>query len=279
MGWGGSVSHYDSWWFSGAREALERVVKERTQVLVKVCGNDPRLYDQLDVPAENKVQQPGVAAHDWPKIVATFDIGLAPLDLREGLAAYDQRRSWIKGLEYMLAGVPWIASSGEPYRDLVQYGTMVENSPAAWAEALVAMIDHLDEARKAARQNRPRALNWTLEANVARVIGVYEKAQLLRQARPGLPQVFYVKAGNKSQVASPRPQVAERSDDTTRNEERLGRIQRAAVTGAQQWADGLGLTLNGVDLAEPMAYDVIQRLNMELIESARAIPEQELVHG
>ncbi len=45
IGWGGSVSHYDSWWGSGIRQGLRKLCERFPQVIVKVCGNDKRIYE------------------------------------------------------------------------------------------------------------------------------------------------------------------------------------------------------------------------------------------
>ena len=145
IGWGGSVSHYDSWWGSGIREAAQRIVKKYPQVVFMVCGNDPRIHDQLDIPLENKRQQPGVPPEVWPQIVKTFDIGVAPL-----FGPYDQRRSWIKGVEYMLAGVPWVGTKGEPYADIDEHGFTILNGEKNWFYTLNHMIENLADLQKTA---------------------------------------------------------------------------------------------------------------------------------
>lgn len=138
IGWGGSVSHYDSWWGSGIREAAARVSARHPEVMWQICGNDIRIYDQLPVPASQKVFQPGVPPNLWPQVVRTFDIGVAPLH-----ALYDQRRSWIKGMEYALAEIPWVGTAGEPYKDLADLGMLVENDVNVWEYALEQTIANL----------------------------------------------------------------------------------------------------------------------------------------
>ena len=121
IGWGGSVSHYDSWKFSGIIPAIERLCREDPRVCVMICGNDARVLDLLDVAPEQKLNQPGVPPKEWPKIIAGFDIGVAPLDARDGEHSYDFRRSWIKGLEYNLAQVPFIATRSPVYAAFDSY--------------------------------------------------------------------------------------------------------------------------------------------------------------
>ena len=287
IGWGGSVSHYDSFWFSGVREALARVCKERPNVFVKICGNDPRMLEQLDIPPAQKLHQPGVNPQDWPKVIATFDIGIAPLDLREGAQAYDQRRSWLKGVEYMLAGVPWIASQSEPYVDLESFGNVVENTEEAWHDTFVRLIDNLPEAERRAKRIKNRvAWKYTLEHNVDTLIGFYDQAIGLKQAGKGLPNVMYVNwqgAGNGTAASEagrgdaapapvPTPLAAQLENADL---ERRRSIQRAAYNAANQWHKGLGLEFNGVALGNNMRYDLVQQFNRELLSSA--VPNAESI--
>jgi len=190
IGWGGSVSHYDSFWFSGVRQALESLCARRPEVLFKFCGNDGRVYFQLPVGVRQKAWQQGVPPPDWPKVVSTFDIGLAPLDLT---GPYDARRSWIKGVEYMLARVPWVGSDGPPYEDLREWGHLTENTPEAWEERLEYLIDHLDEEReRAAGDAYEKGLGLTMENNVGFYANLVQKMRGLRQSAAGLPGVIQV---------------------------------------------------------------------------------------
>jgi hypothetical protein len=167
IGWGGSVSHYDSWWGSGLREAAERVTQRHPEVLWMVCGNDPRIIDQLPVPVGNKYAQPGVPPQDWPKIVKMFDIGVAPL-----FGPYDQRRSWIKGIEYLLGAVPWIGATGEPYRELTGLGTLTGNGVDAWEAALEKKISNLKHEKEVALERVELAKQLFLIENN---LDVYER--------------------------------------------------------------------------------------------------------
>ncbi len=136
IGWGGSSSHWDTFWFTPVCEALRRVCELRPQVKIRICGFDRRIFDMVPVPEDRKEHIPFVAPDLWPQNVAQFDIGIAPL-----AEEYDQRRSWIKGLEYMLARVPWVGTEGWPYKELSQWGTLVPNTLDAWVDALIEKVD------------------------------------------------------------------------------------------------------------------------------------------
>lgn len=147
IGWGGSISHKDGWHGSGLREAAERVTKRHPNLIWLICGNDNSIYEHLPVPRKQKIKQAGVPPALWPRTVSMFDIGVAPL-----FGVYDQRRSWIKGIEYSLGGVPWIATEGEPYRDLLDWpvGMQGPEIPDFWEEAIEDTIANLKDRQEQA---------------------------------------------------------------------------------------------------------------------------------
>jgi hypothetical protein len=152
IGWGGSVSHLDSFWGSGLYQALTHICHQHPNVVIKICGSDERLTTGLQgVSTYQIIRQYGVPPNLWPEQVRSFDIGLAPL-----FGFYDQHRSWIKGIEYLLAGTPWVGTIGGPdgtYADLQGLGYLIENDSWAWENTLKKIIDNLE-----AEQNKAEAL-------------------------------------------------------------------------------------------------------------------------
>ncbi len=174
IGWGGSISHYDSFWGSGIFEAAARICRRYDNVVWKICGNDTRIFERLQVAGNQKMHQPGVPPQEWPRQVRSFDIGVAPL-----FGWYDQQRSWIKGIEYLLAGVPWVGTGGGAdgtYADLAQVGRLIPNGVDAWEAALVELIEGLEgeqaRARKVEAQARTR---FVAEGNLDVFARVYKK--------------------------------------------------------------------------------------------------------
>jgi hypothetical protein len=181
IGWGGSLGHRQSFTESGLLPALKRVCRARPQVRVMFHGNDRRLFDELPLPATQKQLNPWKPYRAWPQQVAQFDIGLAPLH-----GAYDQRRSWIKVLEYLVLGVPWLASAGPAYADLAPYGRLVSNSARAWEQALFDLIDHLDEHRaRAAGAPRDFGRKQALDRHVETMVELYTSFAKSQSAQIG----------------------------------------------------------------------------------------------
>lgn len=174
IGWGGSLSHLQSFTGSGIIAALESVCRARRQVKVLICGKDRRIFEQLPLAPDQKIYRPWVPCAEWPGVLATFDIGLAPLH-----GPYDERRSWIKVLEYMVMKIPWAASEGPAYHELRPYGWLVKNSASAWERVLLDMVDHLDDYRaESSRDPYLFGIGQSIEENVDRVITTYETIAL-----------------------------------------------------------------------------------------------------
>lgn len=205
LGWGGSISHVDSWVYSGIVEGLDRVFETYPQARLKFCGHEGRLDYIFDRWGDKVIKQTGVKPEHWPAVMSTFDIGLAPLDTRpldppwrEGapVASYDERRSWLKGVEYLSAGVPWVASDSLTYADLRRWGTLVANTPEAWFAAIEHKITYLKAEKALAWDRRRWALKHvTFEPNANLYGDTFGRIIAEKQARAGgtMPGVRYVK--------------------------------------------------------------------------------------
>jgi hypothetical protein len=206
IGWGGSISHVDGFMYSGVLPALKRVLKDRPQTFFKFCGSETRLNWLLkEFPEGQFMRHGGVMAEHWPLVVSTFDIGIAPLDMRPTETfnggdnpgkSYDERRSWLKLVEYLCGGVPFVATDGAPYAELGRFGKLVENTEQAWYEALISRVDGLVHFKVEAREKRKWALSHlTMEANADRLIDLYSRIQAEQQSRrqnARLPETIYV---------------------------------------------------------------------------------------
>jgi len=211
LGWGGSISHVDSWVYSGIVEALNRVFAEDryANVRLKFCGSETRLDYILNKWGSKVIRQGGVSPEHWPYVVATFDIGLAPLDMRPvasntwkegeekwggGEYSYDERRSWLKGVEYLCAGVPWLGTKCATYIDLERHGHLVKNGEENWYKALTDMIDNIQSRKILAVDKRKWALKkYTMEANVHQYAAVYERIGNMKRSKGGgtLPNILW----------------------------------------------------------------------------------------
>ncbi len=168
IGWGGSAAHAESFEGSGAFAALQKVCAARPEVKVLICGARA-VFEALPVPQAQKLFQPWRPFTEWPQLLSSFDIGLAPL-----YGEYDQRRSWVKVLEYMAMKIPWVASESPAYQDLRGYGWMVTNTPGSWERVLLDMVDNLPAYKKeAAGEAYVFGIGQNIEENINAVLATY----------------------------------------------------------------------------------------------------------
>lgn len=205
LGWGGSISHVDSWLYSGIIEALDKLFEKWPTLRLKFCGHETRLDYILNRWGDRVLRQDGVKPEHWPLVLSTFDVGLAPLDLRpldppwrEGapVASYDERRSWLKGVEYLTAGVAWVGSQSRTYADLARFGTLVENTPEAWFRAIDHKLTHLEAEKRLAWEKRGYALRrYTMEGNAQGYGDTFGRilAEKMVRSNSRLPGVLYAK--------------------------------------------------------------------------------------
>lgn len=135
IGWGGSVQHVPSWQNKKMLNALDRILKEHSDwELDLTAGNIPAILG--DFPKGMKMMWRDWIPHtEWPKKVASFTIGIAPL-----FGEYDKYRSNLKVVEYGICNVPWVASLSDPYsRTHVRGGILTKDTD--WYEALTTLIN------------------------------------------------------------------------------------------------------------------------------------------
>lgn len=207
IGWGGSISHYDSFWGSGILKAATRLSNRHPELFWMICGNDRRIFDHLDVSPYQKEHQPGVPPSLWPQVCTAFDIGVAPLT-----GIYDQHRSWIKGIEYSLAGIPWVATEGETYGDLKDWPCGVQGPETAdfWEQALEEIIKDLPRKQEEAESMVGEARQRFIVDNQLHTFGaVFDRIiNDFRIDTQGLPGMMYVEVKDEQKAIKTEPTPA-----------------------------------------------------------------------
>lgn len=174
IGWGGSLSHLQSFKDSGVIQALENIINSRNDVKLLIVG-DRRLLPLINIPDDKKLFQPYVKNEEWGILVSKlFDIGIAPLE-----GEYDKYRSMIKPIEFMLTKTPFVASYGEAYKELFQIGglgSFIKNSVENWETSLLYILDHY-ESEKELMNGKPfkYALTWDYMNGVDYMVETYRK--------------------------------------------------------------------------------------------------------
>lgn len=164
IGWGGTTGHVKGWQGSGLIAALATVAAKH-RVLISVGGGGPEVTTMFSKRDLTPRYTGWVRFEDWPHVVGSFDIGVAPLH-----GEYDRRRSDIKALEYGMAGIPWVATDAEPYHD-ARGGLLVKNRTDDWGKALRLLLDNLSLRASLGEEGR----TWAEKRN-AQCASLYEWA-------------------------------------------------------------------------------------------------------
>ena len=100
--------------------------------------NAPYAHKQLGVSKEASTVMPLVPILDYPKLFPPIDIGIVPLTP----IPFNSAKSFIKGLEYAGAGVPFIASDLPEYRFLAGLGMgRIAKNKEEWLYHLGELLD------------------------------------------------------------------------------------------------------------------------------------------
>jgi hypothetical protein len=137
LGWAGAVP-----WRSGDLETLRGVVAPllaRRDLTFHhaghIGGEIPTAGQVLGIPEDQCTSTPMAPISEWPAQFAHFDVGIVPLSDRP----FNDSKSAIKGMEYVAAGVPFVAQTSPEYSWLAALGIgRVARRPRDW-------IRHLDE--------------------------------------------------------------------------------------------------------------------------------------
>lgn len=117
------------------------------------------VHDLLDVPEGQRVSYDGFDFPDGASAgINTFDIGLIPLEMNN----FNEAKSHLKGLEMNAAGIPFIASPSQSYKDYTQEGVngFLAKRPKDWIRSLDSLVHDAqlrrsmsEGARRTARAN------------------------------------------------------------------------------------------------------------------------------
>lgn len=125
--------------------------------------------------------RPMVPIWEYPSLFRGFDfIGLVPLSDRP----FNRAKSWIKGLEYAAAGVPFVAADLPEYRRLANLGIgRVASKPKEWTRHLTALLD--PEVRQADRErNFDRLGSFDVDARIGLWEGTFMELLASAPSRP-----------------------------------------------------------------------------------------------
>lgn len=100
--------------------------------------DSPVASELLGIP-NNLAKRLGMASiHNYPKLFEPIDIGIVPLNN----VPFNHAKSFIKGLEYVAAGVPFVSAYSPEYQYLADYGVgRIANTQDEWLQHLEDLLD------------------------------------------------------------------------------------------------------------------------------------------
>ncbi len=116
---------------------------------------------------------------EWPKALTHLGIGLAPLADTE----FNRAKSWLKPLELMACGVPWVASPSAEYQRLhllTGVGLMAK-TPKDWYRQIKRLINDSDLRQEQSALGREVAWEHTIEGHAWRWLEAWESARKLQR--------------------------------------------------------------------------------------------------
>lgn len=170
VGWSGSTdTHPDDLQVTG--NGVARAV-HATGARVAVVGTGKGVRNALGL-REIPLASGWRTLADYPEALAQFDVGIVPLEA----SAFNEAKSWLKGLEYAAVGVPFVATPTEQYRALHDEGMgLLAETPRQWEGLVKRLVRDEDFRAEQAWQGRQRAESWTIEANVERWVDAWSAA-------------------------------------------------------------------------------------------------------
>lgn len=108
-----------------------------------------------------------VELEDYPALLSDLDVGLVPLASN----VFNESKSYLKGLEYSALGIPFVASSTQPYRELAAKGAgLVVGGRKDWGRHLKRLITDDAFRRDQAESGYEVAKANTVEGNAWRFL-------------------------------------------------------------------------------------------------------------
>lgn len=162
LGWVGATP-----WRSGDLELLSGfignyILMNGKNVRFQHSGHlpdSPSAADQLGIDKQFVTTNPLVPIGSYPKLFNGIDVGIVPLS---GIP-FNEAKSFIKGLEYAAAGIPFVASPSSEYKFLFDSGIgRIASTEEEWIYHFNELRD-IRLRREEARMNLERLQNFSIE--------------------------------------------------------------------------------------------------------------------
>lgn len=172
IGWTGTVgTHPED--LQSARGVMDKIMSP-----IAIVGDTGGVSEALNIPADKVT-----LAFSWQKKVEIYwralniamDVGLVPLET----STFNNAKSWLKGIEYVSLGKPFIASPLPEYLKLAQESQagIIANTPKEWANAAEELLTDGEQYRTAGAE---WAKENTLEKHADSWIQAWELAMKVK---------------------------------------------------------------------------------------------------
>lgn len=157
VGWSGSIdTHPDD--LQVTRGAVGRALRGG-DARFAVVGTGKGVRKALGLDSE-PIATGWLPLDRYPEAVAQLDIGIAPLEL----TAFNEAKSYLKGLEFAALGVAFVASPTEQYATCQPVG-WIAHKPKDWERYVRTLIASTEGRVELARRGREWAATQTVEGN------------------------------------------------------------------------------------------------------------------
>jgi glycosyltransferase involved in cell wall biosynthesis len=161
VGWAGSMFHHQDWSHMPAKLAEFWRVFPRAEF--HMIGAD---YTGGAVPT--RVSGWGTVESYYSRL--DFNVGVAPIVI----TPFNERKSWIKLLEYAAHGIPAVATNAGQYPEWIEHGVngFLVNHESEWVDFLLALTDRTLHASASAAA-LAKAREFTIEKQIHRWVNAY----------------------------------------------------------------------------------------------------------
>lgn len=175
VGWSGTVAnHADD--LDVTRGAIARALGDATFYVV---GDGRFVADSLGL-ARNVKASGWAPLDEYPKMLAQLDVGIVPLVD----TAFNDAKSYLKGMEMAALGVPFIASPSPEYRLLHDLGAgVLAAKPKHWAAHVKALVASEQMRVDLAGAGKETVASMTIEANAWRWWEAWESCMTAQGTR------------------------------------------------------------------------------------------------
>ena len=139
----------------------------------------PKQFAELtNMNPERLIESTGTNVFNYGNILLPMDIGFVPLDM----IPFNEAKSSLKGIEYAMSGIPFIASASREYTLTSQEGAgRIAKKPADWIKHLNAYLDPTIRKAEAQKGYEIAMEKYNLSTKVHEwsdtIIDIYKKAK------------------------------------------------------------------------------------------------------